>query len=172
MGDALKLTRRGLGGLAAATALAGPVRAQGRGTPVRVGLMLPYSGTFAQLGESITAAFEMHLAERGGQLGGRPVTIVRLDDASDPAAAGKAVGAELNLSPADAQAQLAQGVFLKPADLASPEWLGTEGKVGKLADNLVSAAEFLKSQQKIDAVPTLDAVQKSIYVKGLPSVLG
>ena len=86
MDDALKLTRRGLGGLAAATALAGPVRAQGRGTPVRVGLMLPYSGTFAQLGVSITAAFEMHLAERGGQLGGRPVTIVRLDDASDPAA--------------------------------------------------------------------------------------
>ncbi len=92
--------------------------------------------------------------------------------ASDPAAAGKAVGAELNLSPADAQAQLSQGVFLKPADLASPEWLGTEGNVGKLADNLVSAAEFLKAQQKIDAVPSLADVQKSIYVKGLPSVLG
>ena len=92
--------------------------------------------------------------------------------ASDPAAAGKAVGAELNLSPADAQAQLSQGVFLKPADLATPEWLGTEGSVGKLADNLVSAAEFLKSQQKIDAVPALADVQKSIYVKGLPDVLG
>src|SRR4051812_36164530 len=59
--------------------------------------------------------------------------------ASDPAAAAKAIGAELNLSPADAQDQLSQGVFLKPADISSPEWLGTEGNVGKLADNLVAA---------------------------------
>ncbi|WP_250003495.1 glycine betaine ABC transporter substrate-binding protein [Actinoplanes sp. M2I2] len=92
--------------------------------------------------------------------------------ATDPAAAGKAVGAELNLSPEQAQDQLSQGVFLKPADLASDEWLGSEGKVGKLADNLVSAAEFLKGQQKIDAVPALADVQNAVYVKGLPSVLG
>lgn len=92
--------------------------------------------------------------------------------ANDPAAASKAVGAELNLSADDALDQLKQGVFLKPADISSPEWLGTENNVGKLADNLVSAAEFLKAQQKIDAVPTLDDVKKSIYVKGLPSVLG
>src|SRR3954452_20416156 len=68
---------------------------------------------------------------------------------TDPASAAKAIGAELNLSPAEAQDQLSQGVFLKPADISSPEWLGTAGNVGKLADNLVSAAEFLKSQQKI-----------------------
>ncbi|MGK5681370.1 taurine ABC transporter substrate-binding protein [Actinoplanes sp. URMC 104] len=92
--------------------------------------------------------------------------------ASDPDAAAKAIGTELNLSPAEAKDQISQGVFLKPADLASDEWLGTEGKVGKLADNLVSAAEFLKNQQKIDAVPSLADVQKAVYVKGLPGVLG
>ncbi|GAB2569737.1 glycine/betaine ABC transporter substrate-binding protein [Paractinoplanes abujensis] len=92
--------------------------------------------------------------------------------ATDPAAAAKSIGAELNLSPAEAQEQLSQGVFLKPADLATDEWLGTPDKVGKLADNLVSAAEFLKGQQKIDAVPALADVQKAIYVEGLPGVLG
>ncbi|WP_305783398.1 taurine ABC transporter substrate-binding protein [Symbioplanes lichenis] len=91
--------------------------------------------------------------------------------ATDRAAAAKAVGQELNISPADAEHQLSQGVFLKPADLASDEWLGTEAKVGKLAENLVSAAQFLKDQQKIDAVPDLATVQKSVYVKGLPDVL-
>jgi len=80
------LTRRGLGGLAAAAAFAGTARAADA-TPLRVGLMLPYSGTFAQLGENITTAFELYLAERGGKLGGRPVTIIKLDDQSDPAAA-------------------------------------------------------------------------------------
>jgi len=92
--------------------------------------------------------------------------------ATDPAAAAKSVGAELNLDPADAQNQLKLGVFLKPAELSSDQWLGTPAKVGKLADNLVSAAEFLKAQQKIDAVPALADVQKAIYVKGLPDVLG
>jgi len=81
------LSRRSFGGLTAAAALATPAIAQSGGTPLRVGLMLPYSGTFAQLGENITTAFEMYLAERGGKLGGRPVTIIKLDDASDPAAA-------------------------------------------------------------------------------------
>ena len=92
--------------------------------------------------------------------------------ASDPAAAAKAVGQELNLSAEDAQHQLSQGVYLKPAEISADEWLGTEAKVGKLADNLLSAAEFLKAQQKIDAVPALADVQKAIYVKGLPDVLG
>ena len=80
-----ELTRRGLtlggltlGGMAAVAGLALPrgVRAAGN-APVRVGLMLPYSGTFAKLGESITLAFEMYLAERDGKLGGRSVTQVQ-----------------------------------------------------------------------------------------------
>ncbi|GAA0405832.1 ABC transporter substrate-binding protein [Micromonospora gifhornensis] len=90
----------------------------------------------------------------------------------DPAAAAKSVGAELNLSPEEAQRQLSQGVFLKSEDLASPEWLGTSAAKGKLADNLVSAAQFLKDQQKIDAVPDLATVQAAIYTVGLPDALG
>ena len=91
--------------------------------------------------------------------------------ASDPGAAATAIGKELNISPADAAHQLSQGVYLKPADLSSDEWLGTDGKVGKIADNLLSAAQFLKDQQKIDAVPDLATVQQAIYVKGLPGAL-
>jgi len=102
MRDGTGLTRRALGGLAAgaaAGALARPALAQG--ASLRVGLMLPYSGTFAQLGENITAAFEMHLAERGGKLGGRAVTVVKLDDGSDPAAAPQNVNRLLNRDKAD-----------------------------------------------------------------------
>jgi branched-chain amino acid transport system substrate-binding protein len=80
------LSRRALlAGAAALTAapLARPAFAQG--APVRIGLMLPFSGTFASLGENIAAAFEMYLAEKGGRLGGRVIQVVRLDDESDPA---------------------------------------------------------------------------------------
>ena len=93
------LTRRGLGGLAAAAALVRPALAQA--APLRIGLMLPYSGTFAQLGENITTAFELHLAERGGKLGGRSVAVIKLDDGSDPAAAPQNVNRLLNRDKAD-----------------------------------------------------------------------
>ena len=54
--------------------------------PLKVGLMLPYSGTFAKLGENITHAIEMVLAEKGGKLGGREVQLIKLDDESKPEA--------------------------------------------------------------------------------------
>ena len=70
--------------LAGASALlAAPALAQG--APLRIGVMLPFSGTFAALGENIAAAIELHLAERGGQMGGRAVQLIRLDDESNPA---------------------------------------------------------------------------------------
>ena len=66
---------------AAAAASAIPTRwAIAQAKPVKVGLMLPYSGTFAQLGENITHAIEMYIAEKGGKLGGRDIQIVKLDD--------------------------------------------------------------------------------------------
>ena len=91
--------------------------------------------------------------------------------ANDPAAAAAAVGKELNITAEDARHQLSQGVFLKPADISSSTWLGTPDKVGDLAKNLLAAAEFLKAQKKIDAVPDLATVEKAIYTKGLPGVL-
>jgi branched-chain amino acid transport system substrate-binding protein len=52
--------------------------------PVKVGLMLPYSGTFAKLGENITFAVEMVIAEKGGKFGGREIQVIKLDDESKP----------------------------------------------------------------------------------------
>jgi branched-chain amino acid transport system substrate-binding protein len=52
--------------------------------PLKIGLMLPYSGTFAKLGENITFAIELLLSEKGGKLAGRDVQIIKLDDESKP----------------------------------------------------------------------------------------
>ena len=93
------LSRRALGtGFAAAT-LARPALAQA--VPLKVGLMLPFSGTFAALGDSIATAFEMLLAEKGGKLGGRAVQTIRLDDESDPSKAVQNVNRLLTRDKAD-----------------------------------------------------------------------
>lgn len=74
------------GGLAATAASIVPVRfAFAEPAKVKLGLMLPYSGTYASLGKNIDDAFRLAIAERGGKLGGREVEYVVLDDESDPA---------------------------------------------------------------------------------------
>lgn len=83
----LPVSRRKMlaGSAAAAAATAVPTGwAIAQTKPLKVGLMLPYSGTFAQLGENITHAIEMLIAEKGGKLGGRDIQIIKLDDESKP----------------------------------------------------------------------------------------
>jgi branched-chain amino acid transport system substrate-binding protein len=58
-----------------------------QGAKIRVGLMLPYTGTFAQLGVAITNGFKLAVAESGGKLGGRELEYFTVDDESDPAKA-------------------------------------------------------------------------------------
>ncbi|WP_297365953.1 ABC transporter substrate-binding protein [Thauera sp.] len=54
---------------------------------VRIGLMLPYTGTYAALGNAITNGFKQYVAENGGKLGGREVEYFTVDDESNPAKA-------------------------------------------------------------------------------------
>jgi taurine transport system substrate-binding protein len=89
----------------------------------------------------------------------------------DPAAAAKAVAAEIGLSPAEVAGQLKQGVYLTPEQVASPEWLGSEGKPGNIATNLQSASQFLADQKQIPSAAPLPTFQDAIYTKGLPGVL-
>ena len=63
---------------------AGTAQAQGK---IKVGLMLPYTGTFAALGTAITNGFKLAIDEQGGKLGGREIEYFTVDDESDPAKA-------------------------------------------------------------------------------------
>jgi branched-chain amino acid transport system substrate-binding protein len=71
---------------ACAAALALPAAAQTT-AKLKVGLMLPYTGTFAALGNAIENGFKLHVAEQGGKLGGREIEFFKVDDESDPSKA-------------------------------------------------------------------------------------
>src|SRR5947209_6248800 len=88
------LSRRdfGKGALAlagTAVAAATPLRYARGAEAIKIGLVLPYSGVYANFGEGITNGFEYALKKRGGQLGGRPVRILKGDDQLDPKVGGE-----------------------------------------------------------------------------------
>ncbi|WP_395701731.1 ABC transporter substrate-binding protein [Aquabacterium sp.] len=76
----LKLT---LAAIAATTTLA----TQAQQAPLKVGLMLPYTGTFAALGDNIEKGFRLYINEQGGKLAGREIQFFKVDDESEPSKA-------------------------------------------------------------------------------------
>ncbi|MEW2495226.1 ABC transporter substrate-binding protein [Streptomyces nodosus] len=92
---------------------------------------------------------------------------------SDPDGSVKAVSSELNISEADAKAQLAQGVFLTPQQVASADWLGTgsDSGPGRLLTYVTDTARFLAGQSQIDSAPSAAVVRKAFYLEGLSDVL-
>ena len=54
---------------------------------LKVGLMLPYSGTYTALGQAIENGFKLRVEEQGGKLGGREIEYIKVDDESDPSKA-------------------------------------------------------------------------------------
>jgi len=71
---------------AAALMLATAAQAQGQ-PPLKVGLMLPYTGTYAALGNMIENGFRLYVQEQGGKLAGREIQYFKVDDESDPSKA-------------------------------------------------------------------------------------
>lgn len=90
---------------------------------------------------------------------------------NDPEAAAKAIAAEIGLSPPEVAGQLKQTGYLTPQEVASAEWLGSDGEPGNLAVNLESASQFLADQKQIPAAAPLSVFQAALYTKGLPGVL-
>ena len=76
-----------IAGATAAGALLPAGMAFAQQAKLKIGLMLPYTGTFAQLGVAITNGFKLAVEERGGKLGGREIEWFTVDDESNPAKA-------------------------------------------------------------------------------------
>jgi len=83
------LTRRGLltgAGAAAVGVAAGPwvLRSWAQGGPIKIGVVLPYTGVYAVLGESITQAMELVFARENWTVAGRKLEMIKEDDEMKP----------------------------------------------------------------------------------------
>ena len=70
---------------AAAAGLAGfPAIVTAQSAKLKVGMMLPYTGTYAPLGIAIENGFRLALQEAGGNFAGREIEFIKVDDESEP----------------------------------------------------------------------------------------
>ncbi|GAA2996180.1 taurine ABC transporter substrate-binding protein [Actinokineospora diospyrosa] len=83
---------------------------------------------------------------------------------SDPKPVAEAVARQIGASVEDALSQLKQNIYLDHAEQRTPEYFGTPEAPGKLADQLLSAAQFLKEQKKVDTVPDLATFRAALRV--------
>jgi branched-chain amino acid transport system substrate-binding protein len=84
-----KVTRRkflGATGLAAAGTAVGPwvLRVGAQAGPIKIGVVLPYTGVYAVLGESITQAMELVFARENWTVAGRKIEMIKEDDEMKP----------------------------------------------------------------------------------------
>lgn len=83
------VTRRrflGTAASAAAGSAVGPwvLTARAQSAPVKIGLVLPYTGVYAVLGESITQAMELVFARENWTVAGRKIEMIKEDDEMKP----------------------------------------------------------------------------------------
>ena len=74
------------GAAAAAGVAAGPwaLKSHAQGGPIKIGLVLPYTGVYAVLGESITQAMELVFARENWMVAGRKIEMIKEDDEMKP----------------------------------------------------------------------------------------
>jgi branched-chain amino acid transport system substrate-binding protein len=83
------LTRRSFlagASTAVASVTVGPwvLRGAAQSAPVKIGLVLPYTGVYAVLGESITQAMELVFARENWMVAGRKIEMIKEDDEMKP----------------------------------------------------------------------------------------
>jgi branched-chain amino acid transport system substrate-binding protein len=85
----MRLTRRTFltgASAAAASVAAGPwvLESRAQGGPIKIGVVLPYTGVYAVLGESITQGMELVFARENWTVAGRKMEMIKEDDEMKP----------------------------------------------------------------------------------------
>jgi taurine transport system substrate-binding protein len=90
----------------------------------------------------------------------------------DPQRAAEIVGAELQLPVEEAKSQMEGLIWLDASEQLSPDYLGTPGQPGKLAEQLTTTAQFLRLQKLIDRDPSEEEFKKAVDPQYLQKAAG
>jgi branched-chain amino acid transport system substrate-binding protein len=82
--DFIKTVAVGAGALSFGPLLQACAPSTGSNTPVKIGVLLPYSKVYAALGDSITKGMQLYFDSVNNIAGGRPITLIKEDEENDP----------------------------------------------------------------------------------------
>ena len=106
---------------------------------VKIGTLMPYSGTYTRLGQAITNAMELAFAQGGGKLGGREIELVKVDSEAKPPKAAELTNKLINQEKVDMiVGPVHSGVAMAMAKIAREE--GTMMVVPNAGANQVTGA--------------------------------
>ncbi len=137
-------------GLAAAATFVPARFAIGARAPVKIGVLLPFGGVYAMLGNSITDAMKLRIELAGGKLGGRDIEYVIVDSewtpAKAPLKAKKLVSkdrVDFVVGPVHSGIAMAMSTVLRPRKL--PIWIIPNAGNNKLTRELCAPHIFRTS---------------------------
>ncbi len=141
---------------------------------VKVGFLLPYSGTYAALGNNITDAFKLRVDESGGKLAGCDVEYAQVDDESAPPKAKDNTMRLIGKEKVDVLVgPVHSGVALAMAELAKEEDVltiianaGADALTGKACAKNIFRTSFTNWQAAYPAgeVALKDGVKRAVTV--------
>ena len=134
----MKNVLKGLGGLAAALLVASPVFAQGT---IKIGLILPYSGQFADTATQMDNAIKLYVKQHGDTVAGKKLEFIRKDTGGIAPDVAKRLAQELVVRD---KVDILAGFVLTPNALAASD-VSTEAKKFMVIMNAATAIVTTKS---------------------------
>src|SRR3989338_5800162 len=128
----------GLGSLAAALLAASPVHAQGA---IKIGLIMPYSGQFADTATQMDNAIKLYVSQHGDSVAGRKIEFIRKDTGGIAPDIAKRLAQELVVRD---KVDLLAGFVLTPNALAASD-VSAEAKKFMVIMNAATAIITTKS---------------------------
>jgi branched-chain amino acid transport system substrate-binding protein len=145
--------RLGFGAIVAAMLAAAPALAQ---QPLKVGLILPYTGQFTDASAQMDDAIKLYIKQHGDTVAGRKIEIIRRDDGASADVA-KRMARELVVND---KVDILAGFAITPEALAVAE-VATEGKKLMVVMNAATAIITTKSPYIVRASLTIPQVNES-----------
>ncbi len=134
----MKNVLKGLGGLAAALLVASPVFAQ---DTIKIGLILPYSGQFADTATQMDNAIKLYVKQHGDTVAGKKLEFVRKDTGGIAPEVAKRLAQELVVRD---KVDILAGFVLTPNAMAAGD-VSTEAKKFMVVMNAATAIVTTKS---------------------------
>src|SRR6266436_8968438 len=136
--DLMRIASIGLVGLATALAMASPATAQ---SPLKIGLIMPYSGQFADTATQMDNAIKLYVKQNGDTVGGRKLEFIRKDTGGIAPDVAKRLAQELIVREG---VDILGGFVLTPNALAAAD-VSAEAKKFMVVMNAATAIIITKS---------------------------